>query len=87
VSIGPDRWSTTDLFLDLWSPASGAAVWLDQDEFDAALKAGVIDLPMARRTHLERERIAASHAAGHWPPPVTREIDLGWITANAPPPA
>ncbi|MFQ6045177.1 MAG: DUF402 domain-containing protein, partial [Gemmatimonadales bacterium] len=33
VLMDGDRWSSTDLFLDLWQPVDGEARWLDEGEF------------------------------------------------------
>jgi predicted RNA-binding protein associated with RNAse of E/G family len=69
-------WYCTDLFLDHWLPAEGSATWLDEDELNAALRAGLIDDATRRAIAVERSTVDALLAAGHWPPPITREIDL-----------
>lgn len=76
VEIAGDEWSAGDLFLDLWTPASGPSVWLDEDEFEAAYKAKRLDAATRRRVLNERAIIDLQVAAGDWPPPVTRDIDL-----------
>ncbi|OGU12376.1 MAG: hypothetical protein A3K13_11670 [Gemmatimonadetes bacterium RIFCSPLOWO2_12_FULL_68_9] len=69
-------WSAGDLFLDLWTPVIGPSVWLDEDEFEAAVKAKRLDAATRRRALNERAIIDLQVASGAWPPPVTRDIDL-----------
>jgi len=69
-------WSAGDLYLDLWTPARGPSVWLDEDEFEAAFKAKRLDAATRRRALNERAIIDLMVASGDWPPPVTRDIDL-----------
>jgi predicted RNA-binding protein associated with RNAse of E/G family len=79
VEIVGSNWSAGDLFLDLWTPARGLSVWLDQDEFEAAVQAKRIDAATRRRALNERVMIDLQIASGHWPPPVTRDIDLAQV--------
>lgn len=72
-------WSSTDLVLDLWIPASGEPQWLDEDELLEVTASGVMDHWTHSRVQKERERIRALLAAGAWPPAVCREIDLALI--------
>lgn len=76
IEITEAEWSARDLFLDLWTPASGPSVWLDEDEFQAAFKAKRLDAATRRRALNERAIIDLQVASGDWPPPVTRDIDL-----------
>ena len=76
IEITGTEWSAGDLFLDLWTPASGPSVWLDEDEFEAACKAKRLDAATRRRALNERAIIDLQVAGGAWPPPVTRDIDL-----------
>lgn len=76
VEIQGDNWSATDLFLDLWQPAKGDPVWLDEDEFNAAHKAGKLDNSTRQRVLNERALIELQVKMGGWPPPITRDIDL-----------
>jgi predicted RNA-binding protein associated with RNAse of E/G family len=69
-------WSAGDLFLDLWTPPSGPSVWLDQDEFEAAVKAKRLDAATRRRALNEKAMIDLQLSTGNWPPPATRDIDL-----------
>jgi predicted RNA-binding protein associated with RNAse of E/G family len=71
-----DDWYCTDLFLDHWLPADGPPSWLDEDELDAALRAGLLDDAMRERIAAERATVDALLAAGDWPPAITCEIDL-----------
>lgn len=73
--VGND-WYCTDLFLDHWLPADGSAgVWLDEDELEAARRAGLVgaaDLEL-----LDRERAAVNAALRTaWPPALARALDL-----------
>lgn len=71
------RWDTTDLFLDVWLPASGGeVVLLDEDEFEAARTAGQLDAWTADRARTEAERLLEQARAGAWPPPVVGEWTL-----------
>jgi predicted RNA-binding protein associated with RNAse of E/G family len=76
IEMTADDWSAGDLYLDLWTPASGLSVWLDEDEFEAAFKAKRLDAATRRRALNERAIIDLQVAGGDWPPPVTRDIDL-----------
>ena len=64
------EWSTTDLFLDVWQPAHGAAQLLDADELADALARGWVDAATAAAAHAEAQRLLAGAADGSWPPPV-----------------
>jgi predicted RNA-binding protein associated with RNAse of E/G family len=76
VRFAGDDWYCTDLFLDHWLPAHGSGSWLDEDELDAALSAGLLDDGTRRRIAAERATVDALLTAGDWPPAITREIDL-----------
>jgi hypothetical protein len=72
---GP-RWHTTDLFLDVWLPAGGPAMLLDEDELAAALEQGDIDPEVAARAREEAERLLDLARTGRWPPDVVRDWTL-----------
>lgn len=72
---GPE-WYTTDLFLDVWWPADGAVLLLDEDEFDEAFGRGQIDPETARRAREEADRMVEEARHGNWPPPVVEEWTL-----------
>lgn len=76
IELGTSVWSASDLFLDLWTPLAGPSVWLDDDEFASACRSRLIDSAMRRRVLNERALIDLQVAAGHWPPPIARDIDL-----------
>lgn len=77
VEINGPRWACTDLFLDLWQPAGTPdALWLDDDEFQAAVDDGLLGPAVAERTRRERQDVSARVERGQWPPLITREIDL-----------
>ncbi len=69
-------WRTTDLFLDVWQPRTGAARILDEDELAAALEAGAIDDAAAARARSEAEGLLAAARTGGWPPPIVGEWTL-----------
>ena len=71
-----DAWYTTDLFLDVWQPAAGAATLLDEDELEEALARSHIDAALAGRARDEAAELLERAAAGDWPPPVVREWTL-----------
>jgi predicted RNA-binding protein associated with RNAse of E/G family len=71
-----DVWYTTDLFLDVWQPSTGAVSLLDEDELDEALARSHIDPDLARRAREEAQQLLERAAAGDWPPPVVREWTL-----------
>ena len=66
----PGVWHTTDLFLDVWMPATGGApCLLDEDEFEAARVEGWLDVPTADRARAEADHLLAEARRGGWPPP------------------
>jgi predicted RNA-binding protein associated with RNAse of E/G family len=75
--LGPDhRWTTTDLFLDVWIPAGGPPVLLDEDELEGALARGWIDSVTAARACQEGARLLVEAGEGSWPPPVVEAWTL-----------
>lgn len=82
VRLDGDDWSSTDLFLDHWMPASGAPMWLDEDELAEAARAAVIDEEAQRLVAAERARLAGRLAARAWPPEVARAFDVGTARAR-----
>jgi predicted RNA-binding protein associated with RNAse of E/G family len=70
VRMEGDRWETTDLFLDVWLPASGRGVQLlDVEEFAQALQAGWLEEETAERARATAASLAAGAGIGSWPPP------------------
>lgn len=69
-------WHTTDLFLDLWRPAGGEILLLDEDELADALDRGHIDRKTAARARAEAERLLAEEQRSGWPPSVVDEWTL-----------
>jgi len=66
-------WRTTDLFLDVWMDPAGRAALLDEDEFEEAVRASVLDGPTATKARSEADRILRAIDARKWPPePVGR---------------
>jgi predicted RNA-binding protein associated with RNAse of E/G family len=72
VVMNRDRWTITDLFLDLWLPADGPAAWLDEDEFAEAADAAALREDLAQAARSERARIEALLARRDWPPEFCR---------------
>lgn len=81
VEMEGDTWSASDLFLDLWQPADGDPVWLDEDEFEHAVKRKVIDTATKKRVLNERVIIEFQLKRGEWPPPIARDIGLAQARA------
>jgi predicted RNA-binding protein associated with RNAse of E/G family len=70
-------WYCTDLFLDHWLPADGGtAAWLDEDELEAATRAGLMEPAHLPLIAAERTAVDRALADGTWPPDVARAIDL-----------
>jgi predicted RNA-binding protein associated with RNAse of E/G family len=72
VELAADRWTITDLFLDLWLPAIGPAEWLDEDEFNEAAGGGMLREDLAHAARVERARIETLLARSEWPPEFCR---------------
>jgi len=71
-----DVWHTTDLFLDVWWPAGGDVVLLDEDELMDALESGHIEAELADRAREEARRLIAMAEEGSWPPRVVSDWTL-----------
>jgi predicted RNA-binding protein associated with RNAse of E/G family len=70
-------WYCTDLFLDHWIPAAGGpGCWLDEDEFEAGVAAGLVPPAHIALARAERAAVDAEVAGGHWPPALAFRIDL-----------
>lgn len=72
----PGTLKSTDLFLDHWLPASGTPTWLDQDEYQAALSAGMLSEAQRQQVGRERSRIESLVERNEWPPAQVRSADL-----------
>ena len=68
VEMEGTRWDTTDLYLDVWRGADGEIQLLDRDEFDAAVKSGLLTPSVAERAFTEGERLVQGARQGAWPP-------------------
>ena len=66
-------WHTTDLYLDVWISPSGAALILDEHEFDDAVGRELIDAETARRAREEADALLKRAQAGTWPPAIVQE--------------
>lgn len=73
---GAIRWDTTDLMLDVWMGPDGVPRLLDEDDFQAARLAGILDPEMANAARREADRILKAIPSGQWPPPVVHEWTL-----------
>ena len=71
-----DVWHTTDLFLDLWWPAGGEVVLLDEDELAEALGNGHISQDLAEHARDEADRLLRLARQGSWPPRIVSEWTL-----------
>ena len=76
VSMHDDRWSCTDLFLDLWVWECGSYQWLDEAEFVTSISDRTIDHLSGARVARDREVIQQELDGGTWPPDVVRQFDL-----------
>jgi len=81
VQCDGDRWIGSDLYIDLWQPVCGEAVWLDQDEFDLAVQAQLIDHSTRQRTLNEKALLDLQLSQQQWPPAIARDIDLDQAVA------
>ena len=72
----PDRWWTTDLYLDVFRWPDGAAQLLDQDELDEAVREGWLEGELASRAGEEARRLLTAAREGRWPPPIVEEWTL-----------
>lgn len=72
-----DRWSITDLCLDVWRGADGAVALLDEDEFEGAVAAAWLDAATAERARHEAEALLAGARSGTWPSPEVHAWTLG----------
>lgn len=79
--IEPERWYLTDLFLDVWQPADGAARLLDTDDLEAAVAAGTIEAAEARSVEDEAAAVMRAAKAGRWPPRIVKEYPLADVPA------
>jgi predicted RNA-binding protein associated with RNAse of E/G family len=71
------NWYCTDLFLDHWLAADGGSgLWLDEDELDAATRAGLVEPAHLSILTAERAAVERGVADATWPPDLAREIDL-----------
>ncbi|HSM03279.1 MAG TPA: DUF402 domain-containing protein [Longimicrobiales bacterium] len=76
ADTSPLRWETTDLFLDVWVAAGRAPRLLDEDELEAAVRAGHLDGDTSDRARREARWIMERARAGAWPPPVVHDWTL-----------
>jgi len=79
VRFDGDLWVGNDLFLDLWQFAEGDTVWLDEDEFEAGIKSGLVDSATRKQIQNQRTLIEMQMKMGAWPPPVAKDIDLSQV--------
>jgi predicted RNA-binding protein associated with RNAse of E/G family len=65
--VGPADYRMTDLFLDFWLAPGQRPMALDEDEFEAAVAAGVVTADLADCARLTFERLRGEIAAGIFP--------------------
>lgn len=78
ASFEGDRWSITDLFLDVWQPADAPEEpeILDREELHEARRRGWIEEGEADRAEATTDRIRRRAASGEWPPAAVRKWGL-----------
>ncbi len=76
IVMDNDTWSSTDLFLDHWLSPSGEPSWLDEDEFDHAVRTGLIDSTQVAKVIEQRSFVDGQVKRSAWPPTVAVEFDL-----------
>jgi predicted RNA-binding protein associated with RNAse of E/G family len=81
IQIDGDNWIGNDLFLDLWQFVDGTPVWLDEDEFEDAVKSGLVDKALEKQVLNQRTLIDLQVSQLAWPPPVAKDIDLAQVRA------
>ena len=81
VQFNGDTWIGRDLFLDLWQFDDGSAVWLDEDEFEDAVKSRLVDKALEKQIVNQRSLIDMQLQADAWPPPIVKDIDLNQVEA------
>lgn len=64
----PGGYEMTDLFLDLWVYQNGSYLVLDRDEFDEALRRGILEAPLAERAESELSAVINLVETGRYPP-------------------
>lgn len=82
VAMEGRRWETTDLFLDLWVPAEGAPMLLDEDELDAAERNGWVTPETATRARGHARSLLEGARRGDWPPVHVTEWTLERVLAR-----
>lgn len=76
VQVRGSDWFTTDLYVDLWIPAGGDPVILDEDELDEAVGRELLDVEAADRARHEARRLVRAARDGDWPPPIIERWTL-----------
>ncbi|MDH5704278.1 MAG: DUF402 domain-containing protein [Aigarchaeota archaeon] len=64
----------TDLFLDLWVYQNGSYLVLDRDEFDEALRRGILEASVAQRGESELRDLINLVETGRYPPETLRRF-------------
>lgn len=67
------RFEITDLFLDLWVYPDGSYEIQDEDEFEAAIQSGAIDIGLARKAREALNALIAEVESGEFPPQIVRD--------------
>ena len=70
VEIAGRDWSTTDLFLDVWSGADGRIELLDEEELASAVSRGEVGEEIAARALATANDLLRKARQGEWPPPI-----------------
>jgi predicted RNA-binding protein associated with RNAse of E/G family len=67
IQLGLDTFQMTDLFLDIWLFPDGRLLELDWDEFEEAIKQGVITSTQADLARSTMQRLVTEAAQGIYP--------------------
>jgi len=81
VQFDENTWVGHDLFLDLWQFTDGDAAWLDEDEFENAVKTRLVDAALKKQILNQRALIEMQVKLAAWPPPIAKDIDLAQAEA------
>ena len=77
----PGVWHITDTFLDVWQPRGRQGRLLDEEDLDAADRAGWIEPAEAQRTRAEAQELLERIGDGDWPPRAVRRWPLDSVPA------
>lgn len=82
VVMEGSRWETTDLFLDVWVPAEGEPLILDEEDLAEAVERGWVDVATAAHVRGHAAELLEGAVRGDWPPREVREWTLERVLAR-----